>query len=558
MVVMRGTNSLIPGSARQWLILVVGLLLGMQAQAAVKASVDRADIELNETFTLQLVVEGEETAEPDLSALADNFEILQSSQGSSTVIVNGEISRSYNWTYTLMAKQAGELEIPAIVVGGERSNPLFVSVSQPADELPGEADIFITAEPDFTKTYVQAQILFTVKVYRSVATRQPRLWEPSFEGIEVLVEPVAEEKSYDVVLSGKTYNVVERLYALFPQESGELRIAPVRFEARVLRAGRITGRKLYLSEGYTVDVQPIPPAPDDFPGAVWLPARSVELTESWSREVDGLPAGEPITRRISVTALGQLSTQIPLIEPGVPDGIRLYPDKPELSDRGDAEGVFATRREQYAMIGTAPGTYQLPEVRLPWWDVQSGGWKIASLPARQIRIEGSTLPAAPVPEVAEPAEEPLTIRVEDTRWRNVSLVFAVAWVVTLLAWWWSRRPRQQTTNEEDVPVYRQQSRCLRRARKAALDGDAAGVKTAMLDWAKLQWPEHAPRSIGEIAVRVSAPLSGELEALSRATYGAGDASWNGEALARALRSFSTSFEIDERPHDRLPPLMPGD
>lgn len=558
MVVVRTSVASIRGQARHWLLLLAGLLLGMQAQAAVKASVDRADIELNETFTLQIVVEGEETAEPDLSGLADKFEVLQSSQGSSTIIVNGEISRSYNWTYTLMAKEAGQLEIPAIVVGNERSNPLFLSVSEPANELPGEADIFITAEPDFTRTYVQAQILFTVKVYRSVATRQPRLWEPSFEGIEVLVEPVAEEKSYDVVLAGKTYNVVERLYALFPQESGELRIAPVRFEARVLRAGRITGRKLYLSEGHTVEVQPIPPAPDEFPGAAWLPARSVELTESWSREVDGLPAGEPITRRISVAALGQLSTQIPLIEPGVPDGIRLYPDKPELSDRGDADGVFATRREQYAMIGTAPGTYRLPEVRLPWWDVHAAAWKVASLPARQIRIEGSALPAAPPPEAVEPVPEPATIRVEDTRWRNVSLLLAAAWLLTLLAWWWSRRPKRQLVVDEEVPVYRQQSRCLRRARKAALEGDAAGVKAAMLDWARLQWPEHAPRSIGEIATRVSAPLSVELDTLSRSTYGAEAEDWNGEALAAALRSFSTNVEIEERPHDRLPPLMPGD
>ena len=556
MVAMRGTNLSMRGKIT--LLLFAWLLTAVPAQAAVKASVDRADIELNETFTLQLVVEGDETAEPDLSVLVDKFEILQSSQGSSTIIVNGEISRSYNWTYTLMAKEAGQIEIPAIVVGSERSNPLFVSVSEPAEAPPGEADIFVTAEPDFTRTYVQAQILYTVKVYRSVATRQPRLWEPSFEGIEVLIEPVAEEKSYDVVLSGRTYNVVERVYALFPQESGELQIAPVRFEARVLRAGRITGRKLYLSEGYTVDVQPIPPAPAEFPGAAWLPARSVELSESWSREVDGLPAGEPITRRISVTALGQLSTQIPLIEPGVPDGIRLYPDKPELSDRGDAEGVFATRREQYALIGTAPGVYQLPEVRLPWWDVQEATWKVASLPAKQIRIEGSALPAAPPPEAAEPQAEPLTIHVEDTRWRSVSLLFAAAWLITLLAWWWTRRPRRQRVVDEEVPIHRQQSRCLRRARKAALESDAAGVKAAMLDWAELQWPEHAPRSIGEIATRVSAPLSGELDKLSRSTYGAGDENWDGEALARALRSFSTNVEIDERPHDRLPPLMPGD
>ena len=540
------------------LCLLGWLALGSGAHAAVRASVDRADIELNETFTLQVVVEGDETAEPDLSGLADKFEILQSSQGSSTVIINGEISRSYNWTYTLMARQAGQLEIPSISVGKERSAPLSITVKEPADQPPGEADIFITAEPDFTSTYVQAQILFTVKVYRSVSTRQPRLWEPSFDGIEVLVEAVAEEKSYDVILGGKTYNVVERMYALFPQESGELLIAPVRFEARVLREGRITGRKLYLSAGHRITVQPIPPAPAEYPDAVWLPARSVELSESWSREVDSLPAGEPITRRINVTALGQLSTQIPVIEPGAPDGIRLYPDKPELSDRGEPGGVFATRREQYAMIGTAPGVYELPELRLPWWNVATASWQVASLPAKQIRIAGSALPAMPPPPAVEPPGEPLTVLVEDTRWRNASLVLAAAWVLTMLAWWWSRRPAREPAAQEEIPLYRQQSRCLRQARKAALEGDAAGVKAAMLDWARLQWPEHAPLSIGDIATRVSSPLADELAKLSRATYGAGAQEWDGAALASSLRSFSTSFDTEETPRDRLPPLMPGD
>ena len=424
-------------------LLMLTLLSPLQAE--VTASVDRGDIELNETFTLKVTVDNSQGGEPDASALASSFDILQLSQGSSTIIVNGDISRSFTWSYTLMPKLAGELEIPPIKIGNEQSKPLFITVAEPSKSLPGESDIFVTAEADFADTYVQAQILYTIKVYRSVTTRQPRLWEPTFEGVEVLIEAVGEERSYDTVLDGKAYSVVERVYALFPQESGVLTIAPVRFEARVLRAGRITGRKLFVSEGHVINVQAIPPAPPEFPDAAWLPAKSIEISESWSRDFDSLPAGEPISRRISVSALGQLSTQIPALEPRVPDGVKLYPDKPELTDRGETGGVRATRTEQYALIGVTPGTHELPELKLPWWNIDANAWQIATLPARELQVDGDIATPAPAVAAATEAEViPTQTRVvESTLWRNISILLAVAWLLTLLTWWRSKRPAPQ-------------------------------------------------------------------------------------------------------------------
>jgi hypothetical protein len=52
-----------------------------------------------------------------------------------------------------------------------------------------------------------------------------------------------------------------------------------------------------------------------------------------------------------VTALGQLSTQIPAIEPVESDTMKVYPDKPELRVTAAAGGVLASRKDQYAIIG---------------------------------------------------------------------------------------------------------------------------------------------------------------------------------------------------------------
>jgi len=533
------------------------------ANAAVIASIDRVKVELNESFTLEVLVDTAIDVEPDASALENDFYVGSRSQLSNTTIVNGQITRSRTWKYVLMAKRAGNLVIPSIIIGRERSEPVNITVVPQSKTAPGEADIFVAAEADFDQSYVQAQILYTVKVYRAVATRQPRLSEPEIKGVDVLVEIASEERSYEALLNGKNYNVVERVYAIFPQESGEIRIGPARFEARVLRDGRITGRKVFQSQPIVVNINPIPAPPSEFPKAAWLPAKAVSLSEEWSREPGSMPAGEPITRHVQVTALGQLSTQIPLIDLSMSDSIKVYPDKPELQVRAVAGGILASRTDQYAMIGIVPGDVELPAIQLPWWDIAAAEWKVATLPGRTITI----LPSAdePSPQATSQAEAPdvgtesEVSRVQSEFWRTVSEVLAGIWVLTLLVWWWSGKPKQKTPVVEEAPIHKQQSRLLKETRKAALRGDAVAVKARLLQWARLQWPENTPRSIGEIADRVTAPLDAELRQLSRGSYGPSTSGeWKGDALAKALRSFAVRKEVAEITiADTLPPLMPG-
>lgn len=557
-MVVNMANRILGLLASGFLLMSAGIV-----QAAVIASVDRATVELNESFTLTITVDTAIDIEPDASALEEDFYVGTRSQLSNTTIVNGQISRSRTWKYILMARNEGDLEIPPVRIGSEQSEPVPIRVTPPSTSVPGEADIFVTAEIDHDESFVQAQILYRVKVYRAVATRQPRLSEPSISGVEVLIEAAGEERSYESILNGKAYNVVERVYALFPQESGSIAIEPARFEARVLRNGRITGRKVYESDAIVIVVNPIPPPPADYPDAVWFPARSVTLDQDWSRDPGDLPAGEPITRHITITALGQLSTQIPVIDHAVSDNVKIYPDKPEFRDAAEGAGIRAVRGDQYAMIGVTEGPVTLPAIELPWWNIDAGAWEVASLPATVLNILPSATAALPPPPPVAESEEETGPAIETEIvyvdfWRYVSAGLGAVWLMTVIAWWWSRRPvRTESREPPPPPIHKQQARSLKAARKAALEGDATGVKAALLEWGRLQWPDDAPRSIGTLARRVSIPLSAELEALCSATYGPTARDWNGEALAKSLRSFAVlSEDADERRPDGLPPLSP--
>jgi len=544
------------------LIVFAAMLFGGETLAAVVARVDRADIELNESFTLEVISDTNIDMQPDVSILDKDFYVGQGSQLSNTTIINGQIRRSKTWTFVLMPKSAGQLTIPSISIGNEHSDPLTIMVSEPSYAPPGEADVFVTSEVDFGETYVQAQVLLTVKIYRAVATRQPALREPVISGVETLSELAGDDRSYEAIIDGTAYQVVERVYALYPQESGEIEISPARFEARVLREGRITGRKVYESEPQSVIVLPVPAPPAAYADAVWLPARSLQLFEDWSRQTDEIKVGEPLTRHVTISVLGQLETQIPVLDPPSVAGINVYPDKPELSRRIESGGIRGVRKDQYAMIATGEGVVVLPALEVPWWNIATSEWQVARLPERSINILPSGEALQPVLEAAvavdaEESTEPVAkTAAPDGFWRSVSELLVAVWLVTVLAWWWSSRPKQAPKEAAPVPVHKQQAKQLKAARKAAVAGDSAGVRHAMIEWGLLQWPDDAPRSIGVIAQRVSSPLADELRNLSTLSYGRESGDWDGEALANAIRSFSVLKDGAVEKGEFLPPLMP--
>lgn len=552
--------------------LAVSLLWAATAFAMVTARVDRPNVDLNESFTLEVVVDSNTDLEPDLTILHENFFVGQVSKLSNTSIFNGDIQRSLTWSVALMPKSTGVQHIPAITLGDEQSNPVRIVVNEPTNAPPGEADVFVTSEVDTEETFVQAQIIYRIRIYRAVATRQPALREPTITGAEVLVELAGDERQYESVLNGRAYNVIERVIALYPQESGQIEISPARFEARVLRDGRITGRKVFESGSHTITVLPIPAPPADYPDATWLPARDVQLSEEWSRPPDEMEAGEPVTRNVTLSALGQIETQLPAIPVPEVEGLSIYADMPELSRSNEAGGIRGVRKDQYAIIGLVDGELELPVLEVPWWDIEAGEWRVATLPAQTLEVSGGEAPPVveepPVEAVAEEAPvvattnaDPAAVLAATSFWQRIAEALAILWILTLAAWWWSSRSKPRAAREartpNEPPLHKQQKEQLKAAQKAAKAADASGVRVALLEWARLQWADNAPRSLGDLSDRVASPLAEELRALSSASYGANGGNWDGDALANALRSISIVTSASDSPEgSALPPLMP--
>ena len=99
---------------------------------AVTASVDRNRVALGDTLRLTITAtDDEDLGDIDLQPLAEDFEILQRSNSSKTSYINGNFSSTRELLLDITPRRQGELEIPPLRVGAQRTSGLPVTVAPP-------------------------------------------------------------------------------------------------------------------------------------------------------------------------------------------------------------------------------------------------------------------------------------------------------------------------------------------------------------------------------------------------------------------------------------------
>lgn len=539
-------------------VLLISLLMFSQllSAAEITAQVDRNTLHLNESFQLVLEASGSIDDDPDFSVLEKDFDILSRSQASNISIINGNYRKTIKWSLTLMPRQAGVITLPSVPFGKDHSPQLQVTVKPASAPGTGQGDdLYLEVEASGKQAYVQGQLLITVKMLSGNNISQYGINELQHEGVEVVVEQLGEDKQYRAYRGSKPYLVLERNYALFPQQPGSLRILPFRGEVEVGGANRglfdpFGGRsqiKRVRSRGLDIEVRGMPQA---FTGPHWLPAQEIQLVEEWPDARDGKPVfnvGEPVTRSLSLLADGLTSAQLPqLATAGNIDGIKQYPDQPTLHDNKKPSGIIGIREERIALIPTRAGSYTLPAIEIPWWNVNTGQMEIARIAARQIQVaagSATTNPRTAVPQ-AGPAPAPSA---DDTvpqappaasdspaaaPWKRVSLLLGSAWLLTLAGWWWSRRqrpPSRPAASEADRP---RRARTLKQLQRTCQENDAAGCQRALIDWGREYYADPSLSSLGQLGKRAGEPLQSAISSLELALYGKRSGDWTGADIAR--------------------------
>ncbi len=551
-----------------WAVMML-TLWAAPLQAALEVAVDRQQVALGDSLRLVITATANEDLDAlDLRRLLADFEVLQRSNTSSTSIINGQRSQTRQLLLDLSPRRQGLLAIPGLRIGASTSEPIAIEVGPPPEPADSEEAVVVTAEVDRDEVYVQGQLLLTVRIQQAINLDSRSVSELQLDN--AYVQPL-EQNSFQRTIDGRPWLVHEIRYAIFPEHSGTLVIPAQVFSGRE-SAGRRSvfdfgagGRQIQRrTEPVTVRVLP---RPDGFPAdATWLPASNLNIEESWSTAPETLEVGESVTRTITLRGEGLQGAQLPPVTFTAQEGLRYYPDQPDVGDSEAGSGLVGQRRDSAALVASRAGDFTLPELRIPWWDVEQNVLRFAVVPERRITIAAAATSRNAHSPALQPDTKPLqeppsraatSAGAEVQLWQGLAGVFATLWLATLFLFW-RRRPVPDAEAEPDSRVVGSETRAFKHLQAACASDSAAAARVALIDWAQAVLGAARPMRAAAIAGHFGDPaLTQAIADLEAALYRRDAQSWRGANLAAAVTALRRQQQRGKTGTNSAFPLYPA-
>jgi hypothetical protein len=505
-------------------------------RAELIAELDRTQANMGDSLTLTLrATDNENFRGIDLAPLQQNFAVSNPKRSSRMSSINGKTEFLSELELTISPRRPGKLQIPALHLDGSLSNVISLQVNASQSRTATEENVFVEVEADRESVYVQAQLIFSFRVYRAMQVTELRLSPLELPG--VVIESLGDN-SFQRTVNGKTYLVSELKYALFPQQSGVLNIPSLEFSGR----GRATRLSLSLirlrTEELTVQVKPIPAS---FPDASWLPSRRLDIEDNWSVDPASLGLGDSATRTITLTAQGISGNQLPSVELEATAGLKVYQDQPTSQNLTDENGVNGLGISSAALLIVAPGDYQLQPVRIPWWDTEGDELRYAELPARMLSISPAAIDhnittdnalGSAGDNVAASGSSQASTGVSVWHW--MTLLCGLGWLVTTLVLW-QRRPGTQQPTVAETAENANEKQMFGKLKSAATGSDNQALRSAVLLWAQAYFAAPHYQSLTEIGSAIAdQAVQQELGLMEQSLFSAHGTGWQGTKLVEQL------------------------
>ena len=519
------------------------------------ASVDRDQLDSGET--VELTLESSDATlfgKPDLTPLDALFEVRGTRQVNHLTNLGDDNKATTRWIITLQPKQSGTVIIPPLQVGDYHSQPISLTVSPSSARENELAPVFIESSLDQPSVYVQAQAILTLRIYHSVALYDDSSLTPLLLS-DAIVEQLGESRTYEKMINGVRHGVIEVRYGIYPQHSGQLIIPAQTFSATQVDSQQATApAPLGPKPGKMVHVTSaeipleVKPKPADYPTtAAWLPARSLSMSETWNPEPDHCQVGDSLTRTLTLKAEGLSSAQLPALPATDVNGLRRYPDLPQLSNQISENGLIGSREEREALVPTRVGQVELPAVEVVWWNTHEDRLERSYLPARTLQVAENPSLAVDAPV----NNELLAVSDDSTlwRWQLSTMILTLTSLLGFGLWW---RARWQPAILRAAQTGPSPRTLLDDLKRACLANDPQATRQALDAWARQQ-----PETLAEMAARFVL-LSDALDGLNGALYSETGQHWQGEELWKAIRNIPAAEREQDAGSDTssLPPLYP--
>ena len=390
---------------------IAACLAAADDDLSIEVTIDRDTVGLDEYANLQVVISGEEQnlPNPDMPTIAA-IEMYSQGRSSSISIVNGQVNSSVSYRYLLMPKKAGTFVIDniALVYKNKRfkGNPVNLTVlntgtatspkteEQAVDQESGKGkDYFLEAVIDNKNPYVNEQVTLTLKFYIAIQYYgSPELSEPTTTGF--WSELLGNRAPYRQVINNRKYKVIERIYALFPTQTGDLTVG--RATIRITVAGDNqqrdpfgmfsdffnTGKEVAVSSNpIRINVKKLPDEgkPKDFTGSIGK--FNIEASVD-KKEVE---VNQPVSLTIQISGTGNIKSAA---EPSMPDleDFRIYRASSNESITKVQEKIGGTKIYEEVFIPKHPGNLEIPSLAYNYFDPETNKYKALSTKPISLRV----------------------------------------------------------------------------------------------------------------------------------------------------------------------------
>ena len=539
------------------------------ALTTLTATIDKNPVMANESLILTIEADDQVSADAlDTRALLKDFVVGNTSTSSQTQIINGSINHQTKWTTLLVSKTPGNYIIPAFTIDKVSSQPMRVRVipaSKPS--ATDKKDVFIETTVENDSVYLQGTIQLITKLYLAVDIQRGSLTEPKMDNANI--QQLGKDEELSDIKNGTRYRVIKRVYLITPQRSGDYVIKSPVFSGELVMSKRRsffsgfnnTKPVSLMGEDIAITVKPIP---QDYEGQ-WLPSDLVAIHEEWQPNDQTFTVGDPITRTITLTAIGVSEEQLPEITVQYPADLKTYPDQSDLNSVTRDDRLISQRKDSIAIVPGKAGKLTLPEVKIPWWNTRTNRKEFATLPAKTIDVQPSTSSNTPLTPIAAPVVAPQLSNVPaQTVIKEIAVnsiltwSFLAAWLVTLLLWLihvrylTKNKPgKQQIT----APIGASGKTSWNQFATACKNNEAIAANSALLQWGRTRWPAQSFTSTLEIALFLDHDkLISAVKELQQHLYGNNQKTWQGQTLLGQLKATSEPKKTASK--TQLNPLHP--
>lgn len=547
-------------------ILILLFLVAIPSWASLSSTVDRTQIETNETLQLTVRYSGKApSGEPDFSGIERDFSIASNSRQQQYSWVNGQSTSYTDWKILLIPKRQGKLTIPSLNFMGSRSQAVVINVrpADPSANATSGQPVFIETTVDKDMAFIQEQIILTHRLHYSVPLQDISISE--FEIPDAIIQQISEER-FNKRINGKNYSIIEIKFALFGQSVGKLKIPSQRFTAFETSNSGFGGffsrgnRVIRLTEEKTVDIAPIPA---HLSASRWMPSSQVRIEQSWSDNSNTLTAGEPITRTITISALGLSAAQIQPLPSLQNNQLKLYPDQPTLEDKQTNRGILGVRTESVAIVPNQAGQITIPAIEIEWWDTVNNRMQTSRLPSKTFNVvAGNTV--NPITNKQPTINPPAVINSGNkgeipaiTRWSLGLNALLIALLVALF--YWRKKPIAVKQRVETEPAITAKQ-LLKKIEKLAADNRLAEMRDSILHWGAEVFSQQPPRSLNQLAdLMANSELKQQFNQLDQSLFKADsgkDAKVDCQSIIKALRQFVPVKTPNHSARKELKPLYP--